>query len=73
MNGIVWTVASITQAVAPAIATSLFSFSAKHNFLGGYTVYAILFTLSCFAVLLAMKLPDNTRPMWEREGDSLDT
>jgi len=33
MNGVVRTVASITQAVAPALATSLFSFSAKSNFL----------------------------------------
>ena len=71
MNGIVWTVATITKAVAPATATSLFSFSAKYNFLGGYTVYAVLLTLSYAALSLALRLPDNPRPTWELEGDSV--
>ncbi|KAF8637710.1 hypothetical protein AX17_002632, partial [Amanita inopinata Kibby_2008] len=73
MNGIVWTVAAITQAVAPTTATSLFSFSAKSNLFWGYAVYAVLFTLSCFSVLLALKLPNNTRPVWEVEDDKVDT
>ncbi|KAF8630195.1 hypothetical protein AX17_005470 [Amanita inopinata Kibby_2008] len=73
MNGIVWTVTSVTQAVAPTIATSLFSFSAQSNLFGGYVVYAVLFTLSCFSVLLALKLPNNARPVWEVEGDRVDT
>lgn len=72
MNGMVRTVASITQAVAPAIVTSLFSFSAKSNILGGYAVYGILLALSCFALFFALKLPDNPRPLWEGVDDSID-
>jgi hypothetical protein len=72
MNGMVRTVASITQAVAPAIVTSLFSFSAKSNILGGYAVYGILLALSCFALFFALKLPDNPCPLWEGVDDSID-
>jgi hypothetical protein len=60
------------EAVAPAIAPSLFSLSVKHNLLGGYAVYAILLALSCFALLFARKLPDNTRPIWEEQSDDVD-
>ena len=63
VTGIVRMAASITQIIAPFMATSLFSFSINHNLLGGYLVYAFLFTLSCFSVLLAVKLPNNPNHM----------
>jgi hypothetical protein len=69
VTGIVRTGASITQIVAPFMATSLFSFSAKHNLLGGYAVYAVLFTISCFAAWLAVKLPENPN---HGHGESID-
>jgi len=51
------------------MATSLFSFSVEHQLLGGYAVYAILFVLSCFALLLALRLPNRPRPVWEVEEE----
>ena len=61
------TIASIARTIAPAMATSLFSFSVEHHLLGGYAVYAFLFVLSCFAVMLALRLPHRPRPVWEVE------
>jgi len=58
-------IVSAARIMAPVIATSLFSFSVEHNFLGGYGVYAVFFVLSCFAAILALRLPHKPRPAWE--------
>lgn len=69
-NGLSQTTVSIARAIGPAMATSLFSISVEHNLLGGYAVYAILIVLTCFAVLLAMRLPET---MWEEADDDDNT
>jgi len=65
-NGLSQTTVSIARAIGPAMATSLFAASVEHNLLGGYAVYAILFAASCFAILLALCLPDK---IWEEADD----
>jgi len=65
-NGLSQTTVSIARAIGPAMATSLFAVSVEHNLLRGYAVYAILFVLSCFAVLLGLRLPHE---MWEEADD----
>ena len=69
-NGLAQMSVSVSRAFGPGMATSLFSFSAECNLLGGYAVYVILFVMSCFALLLAMCLPDQ---MWKEPGDEEDT
>ena len=62
-NGLSQTAACIGRIFAPAMATSMFSFSVEYNLLGGYAVYAFLFSLSCFAIVLARRLihkPDDS-------------
>ncbi len=61
-NGLSQTVVSITRAIGPAFATSLFSLSVEKNILGGYGVYALFFILSILALFLAVQLP---KEMWE--------
>ena len=61
-NGLSQTVSCIGRIFGSAMATSMLSFSIEHNLLGGYAVYAFLFILSCFAVVLARCLvhkPEN--------------
>ncbi|KAF8630792.1 hypothetical protein AX15_002722 [Amanita polypyramis BW_CC] len=57
INGISQTTVSLSRAIGPALATSLFSFSVENNILGGGAVYIILFMLSCLALLPALRLP----------------
>ncbi|KAF8875931.1 major facilitator superfamily transporter [Infundibulicybe gibba] len=57
---------SLTRAIGPALATSLFSLSVEKNMLGGYAVYAILFCISCLAIFLAVLLPEK---VWEENDD----
>ncbi|RDB25899.1 Efflux pump azaL [Hypsizygus marmoreus] len=57
-NGLSQTTVSITRAVGPAFASSLFSVSVQHNLLHGYAAFAIMATLACAATVLAMQLPD---------------
>ena len=70
-NGLSQTTVSVARAVGPAIASSLFSASVQHNLMGGYAVYAIMFVLSCFAVLLAQHLPPEVWPEAENDDDSM--
>ncbi|KAJ7056706.1 major facilitator superfamily domain-containing protein [Mycena amicta] len=58
VNGISQTSVAIARAIGPALGTSLFSLSAQHNLLGGYFVYAVFFVLSCAAMWLADRLPE---------------
>jgi predicted membrane protein len=71
VNGLSQTTVSTVRAIAPALATSLFSLSVERNILGGYAVYAILLVLSVFGLLLATQLPHE---MWkEHNEDTPDT
>ncbi|KAJ7194486.1 major facilitator superfamily multidrug-resistance, DHA1 sub-family [Mycena haematopus] len=50
-------VGTISRGVAPSLASSLFSFSAKHNLVGGYMVYIVLTGITCFALRCSLMLP----------------
>lgn len=65
-NGLSQTVVSVSRAIGPAFATSMFSLSVEHNILGGYGVYALFFVLSILALFLAVKLPEE---LWEEAED----
>ncbi|TFK35576.1 major facilitator superfamily transporter [Crucibulum laeve] len=65
-NGLSQSTVSVARAIGPAMATSLFSFSVQRNILGGYGVYALFACLSCFAVVLATRLPAQ---VWEEHED----
>ncbi|KAF8191917.1 hypothetical protein K438DRAFT_1762499 [Mycena galopus ATCC 62051] len=58
VNGLSQTSVAIARAVGPALGTSLFSLSVERNLMGGYFVYGVFFVLSCLALLLAVRLPD---------------
>ncbi|KAJ7176473.1 major facilitator superfamily domain-containing protein [Mycena filopes] len=66
VNGLAQTSASVSRAIGPALATSLFSLSASYNLLGGYLVYLIFFSFAAVALLLARHLPEH---VWEEEVD----
>jgi len=66
-NGLSQTTGSIARAIGPALSTSLFSYSVETKLLGGYAVYIVLMTLSCFAVRLATRLPEK---VWDWEDSS---
>jgi len=70
INGLSQTAVSIANIIAPSLSTSLFSFSVERNLLDGYAVYAVFLFLSYFAVWIAMRLPHEVRPVWEREEES---
>ena len=67
IHGLSQTIISIASFIAPALSTSLFSFSVERNLLGGYGVYAVFSFLSCFSVWVAMRLPHDVRSAWEGE------
>ena len=69
-QGLSLTAVSIARMVGPSLSTSLFSFSVERNLLGGYAVYAVFSFLSCFAVWLALIVPHEVRPAWERGEES---
>jgi len=60
MNGLAQMVVSILRAVGPAAATSLFAFSLQNNILGGQFVYAVLLSLACVGLGVAVQLPRDT-------------
>ncbi|KAF7312032.1 Major facilitator superfamily multidrug-resistance DHA1 sub-family [Mycena indigotica] len=59
VNGLSQTSVSLARSIGPILGTSLFSVSVQKNLLGGYFVYVALFSLSCIAVCLADRLPDD--------------
>ncbi|KAG0699251.1 MFS transporter [Suillus ampliporus] len=59
-NGLAQMTGSIVRAVGPAMSTSMFAYSVQHNLMGGYAVYAVLVTMSVFAVRFSAKLPGST-------------
>ncbi|KAF8207042.1 major facilitator superfamily transporter [Mycena galopus ATCC 62051] len=66
VNGLSQTSVAFARAIAPALATSLFSLSVQHNLFGGYMVYFVFVVLSAFAVILAGRLPDE---VWDDVDD----
>lgn len=58
VNGLSQTSASIARALGPALTTSLFAFSKKHNILNGNAVYVVLIILSGVLRWLGSQLPD---------------
>ncbi|TRM67491.1 major facilitator superfamily domain-containing protein [Schizophyllum amplum] len=58
-NGVAQTFVSISRAIGPAAATSMYSFSLEHNILGGNAVYVLLLVLSVISLRLASYLPPN--------------
>ncbi|KAJ7025548.1 major facilitator superfamily domain-containing protein [Mycena alexandri] len=66
VNGLAQTSASISRAIGPALAASLFSLSATYSLLGGYLVYAVFVAFAALALLLARQLPPQ---VWAEEVD----
>lgn len=67
VNGIAQVGVSIMRTIGPATANSLFSFSIKSGYLGGYLVYVILASLVCGALVVADQLPSK---VWNDEDES---
>jgi hypothetical protein len=61
-NGMAQVVASSMRAVAPTVATSLFSISLQQNLLGGDMVYVILLAIVFTGIRLSLLLPDTGSP-----------
>lgn len=60
-NGAAQMVTSGSRALAPAIASSLFSISISRHLLGGHMVYYIFLSLSVGLILVSHLLPTPTR------------
>ena len=58
--GLARIMASVQNAVGPAVANSLFAFSITNNVLGGNFVYIVLLTLVCVGLCIAGQLPRHT-------------
>ena len=56
-NGLALTLVSIGRMLAPAMASSLLSFSIQHEILWGYAAYMVLIFLTIGGIGLASKLP----------------
>ena len=59
MNGIAQTAASLTRAVGPATATTLFAYTLQNDWMGGLGVYVVFITIFLCIFPLAYKLPEN--------------
>ncbi|CAK5278620.1 unnamed protein product [Mycena citricolor] len=55
-NSLSQMVATITRAMAPFMASSLFAVSVQNNWLGGYLVYALLLVLVCVGIFMSFSL-----------------
>ncbi|KAJ8582656.1 hypothetical protein M405DRAFT_749928, partial [Rhizopogon salebrosus TDB-379] len=58
INGLGQMSASVARAIGPALATSLFAFSKKHNVLNGNAVYIVFIVLTGGLRWLGSQLPD---------------
>ncbi|KAF8501373.1 member of major facilitator superfamily multidrug-resistance, DHA1 sub-family [Russula emetica] len=63
-NGIAQLLVSITRAIGPAAATSLFSLSLAEGYLGGGMVYMVLLLISLAAVMVGTTLPQRVWQSW---------
>jgi len=59
-NGLSQMTVSVTRAMGPGIATSLFSLSIANNYLGGWMVYYALIGIVCGSLYVASFLPKKT-------------
>jgi len=64
VHGIGQTGASLTRAVGPVVATSLFAFTLENNWMGGFGVYVALIVISLCGMPLAYQLPEKE---WEHK------
>ena len=64
VNGIAQTAASLSRAVGPAMATTLFAYTLQNDWLGGLGVYVVFITISSCAFPLTYKLPEGA---WMQE------
>ena len=64
--GLAQSVASLTRAVGPAMASSLFAFSIEHDILGGKLVWLVLFMLSLLNFGTSFLLRDGVA--WRMDG-----
>jgi len=64
VRGIGQTGASLTRALGPAVATSLFAFTLENDWLGGLGVYIVLITIALCGIPLVYKLPEKE---WEHK------
>ncbi|KAH7885840.1 major facilitator superfamily domain-containing protein [Phlebopus sp. FC_14] len=60
-NGFAQTFVSIMRAVGPAAASSAYSQSIEHNYLGGYLVYCVMVGMVSFGIIVGVMLP---RQVW---------
>ncbi|KAI0052861.1 MFS general substrate transporter [Auriscalpium vulgare] len=56
-NGLAQLMGSVVRTFGPALASSLFSLSIEHHYLGGHLVYVLLLAMSLVAVAGALALP----------------
>ncbi|KAF9522054.1 major facilitator superfamily multidrug-resistance, DHA1 sub-family, partial [Crepidotus variabilis] len=56
-TGLSQVLVSVTRAIGPAMANSLFSFSMEKGYLGGYFVYYILLVITGFCIYVGWLLP----------------
>lgn len=61
-NGLSQTLVSISRIIAPALASTLLSFSMEYNLLGGYAVYVVMIGFCCLSLLLVAQLPQQ---LWD--------
>jgi len=64
VHGVGQTGASLTRAVGPVVATSLFAFTLENNWLGGLGVYVVLIVITSCGIPLVYKLPEKE---WEHK------
>ncbi|KAJ8469197.1 hypothetical protein ONZ45_g16973 [Pleurotus djamor] len=57
VNGVAQVVNSMMKAIAPALASSLFSVSVQHNIVDGYFVYVFLLGIVAFGLYVSTLLP----------------
>jgi hypothetical protein len=63
LNGVAQTTASVVRAIGPASATSLFAYSIRHDFVGGYGVYVVIILIAIATSPLCAMLPDDVTDM----------
>ncbi|KAF8833233.1 MFS transporter [Paxillus ammoniavirescens] len=59
LNGVAQTTASVVRAIGAASATSLFAYSIRHDFMGGYGVYVVIILIAIATSPLCAMLPDD--------------